>query len=106
MIGLSVSLCVKDVIEGKMAIGDVEKIISRTACETTDAWDEVIARYKARFWHHAPEKAETIIRRLIADGKVSQPRLAADEKMPDLHAVGGHWVKSEEEVIYEPYSNF
>ena len=99
MIGLSVSLCVKDVIEGKMAIGNVEKIISRTACETPENWDEVIALYMARFWRHAPEKAERIIRKLIADGKVVQPRITS-RLMPDILESEGHWVESEKDVIY------
>lgn len=35
MIRLSVSLCIKDILDGKVQIKEVKKIIGSTKCETT-----------------------------------------------------------------------
>ena len=96
MIGLSISGCVLDICKGKMKMEDVEKIVAGTCCPNEEIWDRVIDIYKDSSWLGHERKAETILRRLIADGKIEQPRLIDDDHYPSTGS--GRWVKSEAEI--------
>lgn len=75
-IGLSVSFCIADILAGTIKEENVEKIMGGT-CITDDAeWEELISRYKERYWHENPEEGEAIFRRFLKAGKIEQPRLA------------------------------
>jgi len=75
MIGLSVSLCIKDIIRGKVALEYVEKIVAGTRCESAEDWDKVIKNYRDLYWRKDPDRAEAILRQLLQEGKVEQPRV-------------------------------
>ena len=77
-IGLSVSWCIKDIIEGKVAEEDVEMIIGRTAASNREEWLSVIEHCKKTFWTKNPEEAEAICHRFIEAGKITQPRLKGE----------------------------
>ena len=81
-VGYSLRLCVRDIIEDKVPLDQVEKLITNTAIDSPEAMDEVMKFYKERDWAKAPEEAERIARLLFAQDKVEQPRLAAQ---------GGHY---------------
>jgi hypothetical protein len=66
MIGLSVSFCVRDIAEGKVPLEEVDCIFSGTCARAQEDWDVVIDRYKSVYWQKFPDKAESIIRTLIA----------------------------------------
>lgn len=86
--GLSVSFCIAYVIRGKISEDDIAEIIAGTRCETPENWDEVIKVYRETYWRDDPDSGKAVIRRLLADGKVSQPRVAGEEA-PNI--AGGHW---------------
>ena len=88
MIGLSVSKCIAEIIDGKVAESEVEKIIARTAAENDEDWEFIISLYKRDHWQKNPKEAEAIIRRLLKAKKIEQPRL----KGRPLHSLeGGIW---------------
>jgi len=99
MIGLSVSFCIKDIVEGRMRIEDVQKIIGGITARTPECIEEVISQYKKSYWLEYPDKAEAIFRRLLAERKIEQPRLVNDQHFPMLtnHV---RWVESEDQIIW------
>lgn len=98
MIGLSLSVCVMHIIDGRVALEDVEKIISATCFANEDEMEEVISHYQETYWREDPERATSIVRMLWANGKIEQPRL---EGKPTHYIYDGCWVNSESEIKYE-----
>ena len=74
-IGLSLSFCVQDIIEGKMDINDVAFIYSGTKAKTKEQWDDVLTHYADCYWQYNKMMGMTIARRLLNDGMIIQPRL-------------------------------
>jgi hypothetical protein len=98
MIGLSLSKCVQDIINGKQKLEEVIKIISRTRVRSAEEWDNLIRDYKKAAWGKSPDLAEKIVRQLIAEGKIEQPRLTS-ERCPMVDQV--HWVTSEDLIQWK-----
>lgn len=73
-VGYSVSLCIKDVLEGRVEIAEVEKIVGSTCARSPADWDIVIESYRELYWYDAPDRGEEICRKLIAEGRIDQPR--------------------------------
>ena len=88
-IGLSLSRCVLDIVEGHVDIGDVLVIIARTDFDPNDdaQWESIWHGYTARSgwslnaeWHAwrdkegAEEKFRKIARQLWNNGQLHQPR--------------------------------
>jgi hypothetical protein len=94
-IGLSISFCVRCIASGEIAYDDVTKIIAGTRVPDGN-WEDVITTYKEIYWSEFPT-AEGIFRRLLAEGKVTQPRLTTG-KAP--YVGGGVWVESEDQIIW------
>lgn len=97
MIGLSLSLCINDIANGKVALGDVEKIISGT-CADASQWDALLARYAELYWEDGPESRLRIARHLYREGKIKQPRLLDNSHYPMIGS--GHWVNSEDQIVW------
>jgi len=95
-IGLSLSRCIKDIIEGKVDEKDVEKIIARTAANNEEEWFSLIGRYKQKYWSNNPEEAEAIFHRFMKAGKITQPRLESG-KYPDIR--DGIWTEKDPRYI-------
>ena len=90
MIGLSISFCIADIIRGKVNLEDVEKIVAGTKCETPEHWDGVIEQYKEYYWRDDPDMAEAVLRQMLAEGKIEQPRT----KGIPIHSIAsGHWAQ-------------
>ena len=101
MIGLSVSFCVRDIVAGKMALEQVEKIVAGTACPDDEAWERVIKAYRDSYWRESPDQCEQILRQLLAEGKIYQPALDLENgRRPLLATDDGiiHWVNAESEI--------
>lgn len=95
MIGLSISFCIRDIIEGKVQESDVEKIVANTKCETLQHWQEVILQYRRIFWRKNPELGEALCWRFVADNMIDQPRCRGEES----HNISqGHWLKDSQQV--------
>ena len=96
IIGLSISLCILAIIEGKINACDVVKIIGSTRARNKPEWRDVLKIYKQSYWHKNPIGAAKILRRFIAEGRVEQPRLQNNKRMPTIH--DGIWVTSEDDI--------
>lgn len=99
MIGLSVSFCIRDIVDGTIPLNSVEKIIGGIVARTDREIDKLIEQYCNSYWSKYPEKAENVFRQLLAEGKIKQPRLVNDRHFPNI---GNHkiWVETEEEIIW------
>jgi len=88
VIGLSLSYCVRDIINGEVKLEDVEKIIAGTYIDSPDALEEVLEKYSQTYWKADPLKGRAISLQLFKSGKVEQPRL---ERKPGFDISEGHW---------------
>jgi len=93
LIGLSLSLCVADIIRGKERESDVSKIIASTWVETPADMDKLMAEYRQTYWSENPDLGEEIARRLFEEGKVEQPRKLTNTHgyIPHPGIANGHW---------------
>lgn len=97
MIGLSLSICVQNIIAGIIKLEQVDKIITGTKAENAEDWNIVIGMYRQSYWRKAPDEGERIARQLIAEGKVEQPRLINPLRFPVLDD-NNLWVDSEDDI--------
>jgi|HubBroStandDraft_5_1064220.scaffolds.fasta_scaffold259211_3 hypothetical protein len=74
-VGLSLSFCVRDIIEGKVSLDDVAFIYSGTKAETAEHWDGLIYMYSLNYWSTNPSEGERLARHFIDNGLIIQPRL-------------------------------
>lgn len=90
MIGLSLSFCVKDIIEGRVELEQVEKISTGTAFRTRALFHMgMMLDYCRIYWRHDPERAHQIAMDLWDAGKIDQPRCRGEDPLP-IH--DGHWL--------------
>jgi len=90
VIGLSVSCCIADILQGRIDEADVEFIVGGTKCERPEHWDDVIEAYREQYWHKDPARGEVILRRLVEEERIIQPRVAG-RKPPRIGR--GHWTR-------------
>ena len=89
LVGLSLSQCVADIINGSVNYDDVERISSRTRIENEYDLNHVIQKYRECFWSANPDRGEEITRQLVAENKLDQPRLY---DMPTVTTCYGRWI--------------
>lgn len=94
-IGLSLSMCVKDIINGIVDENDVVAIISMTKLRNEIQWDKTLSDYCETYWKSNPEMAVNIVRNLLRRnngvGCIIQPRLDSIEYYG--HSIGSsHWI--------------
>jgi hypothetical protein len=95
-VGLSLSFCVRDIIEGNVSINDVAFIYSATKAETGEQWESVIDSYKRSYWYENPDEAERIARHFINENLVIQPRLEGKILNYAGRKTGGCWIEQSE----------
>lgn len=89
MIGLSLSMCLKDILAGTVAEGDVTKIITMTAAPVGSDWDTLCTRCRTIYWRKFDgDAAIALMQRLWAQGKIEQPRLVDPQYG---HTISGGW---------------
>ncbi len=92
LIGLSVSFCIKDIIEGKVHANDVDYIIGATAASDEADWRKVADLYCKTYWRKNPKVARAILEGFLWQGKIKQPRLIGK----DPHNIHNeHWMTVE-----------
>ena len=97
--GRSLSICVMQIADGRMKEEDVEMIVSSTSFETRESLLEGIRLYSECYWSGDVEKCKAIALRFWDEGKLFQPRLGDDSFSQAIH-IGGVWVNSLEECVY------
>lgn len=99
LIGLSLSQCIQAVIEGRVQADRITKIISGTAASSEADWNEIFLIYKQTVWGANPEMAERIVRQLLTEDKIVQPRVVGGN-VPSILSTG-IWVSSETEIVWK-----
>ena len=89
MIGLSLSFCVKDIIEGRVKLSEVDCIVSGTSIGGPPEMEEVIRSYQRSYWYNKPHLAEAVAWQLYHTRRIHQPRLTKREA-PKV--AFGHWI--------------
>jgi hypothetical protein len=90
LIGLSLSFCVRDILEGKVKLEDVHEICSGTAIAYKKTWDVVMMSYRMLYWRKNPDQGQRIAEHLRRLGKLWQPRL---ELLDEPSISNGHWME-------------
>lgn len=75
MIGFSLSLCVRDILAGRICVEDVQMIVSATAAKCDGDWAYLINQYCAQYWRNDPVRARNIVLLLRSAGRIFQPRI-------------------------------
>lgn len=96
MIGLSVSFCIRDIIEDRMDPKTVEKIVGGISAPTPAVIDGIIRIYREVYWDEDPDACEKLFRQMLSDGKIEQPLLT--KGIAPMLAGVGHWVESESDI--------
>ena len=80
MIGLSLSFCVREILEGKVNIKDVEKIIAGTNIPNRQVFrDLMFENYAPVYWKKDPKRGILIALDLWDRGLLDQPRTRGKE---------------------------
>jgi hypothetical protein len=88
-IGLSLSFCIKDICDGKVAFDDVAVIITNTRANDAVDWRRLTESYSRSYWSQIPNAA-AMADRLRRMGRIVQPRLDDPEHHHSI--VGGWWL--------------
>ena len=78
MIGLSLSLCVAEILNGRVRLEGVTLIRANILARDEDDWAYVIDRYCSSYWRRDPARAREIVRVLRETNRIEQPRLTGD----------------------------
>lgn len=91
--GLSLSLCVAEIIAGHAKLEDVVLIRANTMARDDADWEEVVNHYCRTYWRRDPQRARDIVRVLRASNRIHQHRLTGD---PFVHHTihDGIWEES------------
>lgn len=104
--GLSMSICVRDVVEGKHDLERVKYIISSDRFKTLD---EAISRYKdSSYWEKNKEACIEVCMKLWNSGRIIQPRVIfGDDYFPHTYGLKDLWVEGQEELeeVLKPHGN-
>ena len=93
--GYSLSLCISDILAGRVKESEVSKIIANTCARNADDWDEVLDCYLAVYWRSNPEEARNIFDRFLANDMIVQPRLEdVNYETPVDLCSGVRWVEN------------
>ena len=87
-IGLSVSMCIKDILEGIVEEEDVLCIIDSTCALRAKQLEKY---YCSTYWAKDPTEGAAILHRMFY--KIYQPRLRGNE--PPVYTAGKHWLTVE-----------
>lgn len=98
LIGLSLSYCIKDLINGRVDKNDVMFIVSGTRIMCKHDLDCVLANYAKYEWQENPENAMSLARELYNRGMIIQPRVMG---LNAPHVADGWWAKVSREVENE-----
>lgn len=90
LIGLSLSYCVSDIINGRVALADVAFIVSGTRIRDAEDLADVLDTYARNYWSNLPQLGRSVAMELWDAGKIIQPRVLG---LPAYHVADGHWAR-------------
>jgi hypothetical protein len=74
-VGLSLSLCVRQVLLGHLPEEDILYIVTNTAAPDKAGFSLLVSGYQRHYWRDDPERAAVIAWRLYKAGRIIQPKL-------------------------------
>ena len=74
LIGLSLSLCAKDILEGKVFFDDVDEFVLGTGIDSLDVMETVFQKYATTYWRDFPPRDSYKLMQAIVE-VASQPKL-------------------------------
>jgi len=95
LIGMSLSYCISDIINGRVDKNDVMFIVSGTRITCKHDLDEVLENYARWNWSNNPENSKSLAREFYNRGMIIQPRVLGYDA-PTLE--NGWWAKVSREV--------
>ena len=87
-LGLSLSFCVSEIVQGYVPIKDVACLVVGTALPPDIDWDIPLRNYRETYWRKNPDEAMSVVKALRESGRIFQPRLQGHEP-PNL--IYGFW---------------
>lgn len=105
-IGLSLSFCIADIINGNVDENDVSFIIAATCATNEEEIQQLITEYSEIYWSKDSERAIKIAQRFFSQKKIFQPRVQKEPHIGfnnnELIAVDGlrfWWIKANYEFV-------
>lgn len=86
--GLSLSLCIAQIIEGHVKEENVTGIVANTRAYTRAQFEEIADGYAKSYWHNNPSGGKALALKFYDAGKISQPRL---DHAPAHSVANGIW---------------
>jgi len=77
--GLSLSLCVQDIITDRVRVEDVAFITTNTCARDEHDWMRLVDSYRITYWRADPGRAARVVKILLDAGRILQPRVANAE---------------------------
>ncbi|MFA6119715.1 MAG: hypothetical protein WC688_07365 [Parachlamydiales bacterium] len=96
--GRSLSFCIKNIIDGKVNINDVEMFVTSTCIHNNNEFEKVMKHYADFYWYKNPEKAVEIAWQFWNSGKIIQPRLLNNNATQNI-SVYPIWANSLKEAM-------
>lgn len=89
-IGLSLSLCVRDIASGAVNEADVTVIVANTCATSYAIFERVLEQYSQIYWSKFAPEACSIAKSLYISGRIVQPRVEDPDYMQ--HKAVPHWI--------------
>jgi hypothetical protein len=96
--GRSFSLCIMDILEGKVKESEVGFLVVSTRIRNDQEYNQCVNLYSETYWKTNPKEGKAIARRLWDSGKIVQPRLENNNVCQALYDFGV-WTDSDVEVF-------
>ena len=107
MIGKSLSMCVKEIMEGKVDADDVTLVVAGTFAKGKTSWEMLLEKYSETYWKANPEYGKQIANELLYTGRIIQPK--AMNKFPAIDCLEGnvYWLDNDHwlEVFFQNCQN-
>lgn len=84
LVGLSLSFCIQDIINGRVDLRNVSHLVCGTRCETRAQFDNVLHSYARSYWREKPTLATLLAIDLWNRGLLVQPRVSTPFGAPVL----------------------
>ena len=98
-VGLSFSGCVRDIVAGRVSIGDVLVVMANTDFDPTidEQWQEIWDCYRDQEWRDQQHLGEAhfreIARNLWQTGRIHQWRRFTNERPPGAYVARNPWME-------------
>jgi hypothetical protein len=94
LIGLSLSSCIRQMANGEVDPAMVKCIIAGTNWKFPEDVDTAIEHYSESIWRECAEKAGKLLRQLVNENRIIQPRKPRKPRnfgFEALNTAHGHW---------------